>query len=243
MRWATCSAWGGRPVRCAEEPDEAELADAGDRGELVEADVALGAVAEVVEGQAQRAVVAEAERRPARGGRPGSGRSARAATRRAARRARVASPAPRARCGVARSLRASCASPSTGSGNATSARTVVSSSLASAERSPTSTTIRRADHGRPVTRRRRARRGIPGDELAGPDQAALAPTARAHRLPGDDSEDVLAARLDRVARGVARHQQDPGLVGGAPHPNLLGRHRPVVGGKNVQDRGAGAAYR
>src|SRR6266851_1457556 len=45
-----------------EEADEAELADPGGGGELVEADVAFGPVGEVVARQAQRLVVAEAER-------------------------------------------------------------------------------------------------------------------------------------------------------------------------------------
>jgi hypothetical protein len=37
--------------------------------------------------------------------------------------------------------------------------------------------------------------GISGDQLAWPDQAALAAAARAHRLLAHDSEDILAAGL------------------------------------------------
>ncbi len=47
----------------AEEADEAELADPGGSGELFEADVAFGLVGEEIPGQAQRLVVAGAERR------------------------------------------------------------------------------------------------------------------------------------------------------------------------------------
>src|SRR4051812_50033955 len=47
----------------AEQPDEAELPDPGDGGELVEPDVALGPVAEVVAREAQRPVVARREGR------------------------------------------------------------------------------------------------------------------------------------------------------------------------------------
>ena len=61
----------------AEEADEAELADAGGGGELVEADVPLRPVGEVVAGQAERPVVAGAERLIAAGGRVESARSAR----------------------------------------------------------------------------------------------------------------------------------------------------------------------
>jgi hypothetical protein len=46
----------------AEEVNEPELADAGGSGELVEADVSLGAVGEVVAGRAERPVVTGAER-------------------------------------------------------------------------------------------------------------------------------------------------------------------------------------
>jgi hypothetical protein len=48
----------------AEEAGEAELADAGGSSELVEAHVALGPIAQVVAGHAERPVVARAERRP-----------------------------------------------------------------------------------------------------------------------------------------------------------------------------------
>ena len=50
----------------AEEADEAEFADSGGGGELVEADIAFGPVSEVVPRQAQRLVVAGAERRSPR---------------------------------------------------------------------------------------------------------------------------------------------------------------------------------
>jgi hypothetical protein len=77
---------------------------------------------------------------------------------------------------------------------------------------------------------------VPGDELARRDQVAPTPTARPHRLSGDDSEDVLAARLDGVAGRSARHEQDAVLAGRPPHPNLLGPHLDeATGGKNVQD--------
>ena len=41
----------------AEEANEAELPDARDGGELIESDVALGLVGEIVEGEAERALV------------------------------------------------------------------------------------------------------------------------------------------------------------------------------------------
>ena len=45
--------------------------------------------------------------------------------------------------------------------------------------------------------------GIPGDQLAWPDEAALAAAARAHRLLAHDSEDILAAGLHGVMSGPA----------------------------------------
>jgi len=50
-------------------------------------------------------------------------------------------------------------------------------------------------------------RGIPGNELPRLYEAALRAAARTHRPPGDDPEDVLAAWLDGVVAGLARHQQ------------------------------------
>jgi hypothetical protein len=79
-------------------------------------------------------------------------------------------------------------------------------------------------------------RWIPGDELARPHEAPLATPARTHRVPGDDAEDVLAARLDGVASGAACHQQHACFSGRTPYPDLFGRHAAIVGGKNVQDR-------
>jgi hypothetical protein len=56
MRWATCRAWVG--ARCAlAEAGEAELPDAGDGGEFIEADVPLRSVCEIVVGQAKRQMV------------------------------------------------------------------------------------------------------------------------------------------------------------------------------------------
>ena len=60
---------------------------------------------------------------------------------------------------------------------------------------------------------------------------------------GDDPEDVLAARLDRVAGRPSRHEQDAVLAGGTPHPNLLGRHRARLPRKNVQDDRIGRRLR
>jgi hypothetical protein len=59
-----CVGWQPRPV--SKEADEAEFADPGGGGELVEADVALGPIAEVVKGQTQGPVVAGSERRSRR---------------------------------------------------------------------------------------------------------------------------------------------------------------------------------
>jgi len=53
--------WQAGPL--AEETDQAELADAGGGGELVEADVALRPVTEIVAGCAKRLVVTRVERR------------------------------------------------------------------------------------------------------------------------------------------------------------------------------------
>jgi hypothetical protein len=53
---------------------------------------------------------------------------------------------------------------------------------------------------------------IPRDELTGRDDATLLVAARAHRLAGDDAEDVLATRLDRVVTGAPGHQQDTAVI-------------------------------
>jgi hypothetical protein len=55
-----------------------------------------------------------------------------------------------------------------------------------------------------------------------------------HRLPADDAKDVLAPWLDGIARGLAGHQQDAVLIGGAPHPDLLSFHAGRLCGKNVE---------
>ena len=135
----------------AEQPDQAELADAGFSGELFEADVALRPIAQVVAGQAQRPVVAGTERRSRRPrgraaldqraqplGEPlvafeprDGGLERRVQSQEGARRAQSRrAPARRRRRRP---------------GGWTPA------SPASAARSPTSTTIRRDDHGRPST--------------------------------------------------------------------------------------------
>jgi hypothetical protein len=56
-----CVGWPSGPI--SKQADEAEFADPGCGGELVETDVALGPITEVVEGQAQGPVVAGSERR------------------------------------------------------------------------------------------------------------------------------------------------------------------------------------
>jgi PhnB protein len=84
---------------------------------------------------------------------------------------------------------------------------------------------------------------VPGDELARRDQVVLTPTARPHRLSADDSEDVLAPRLDCIPGRPARHQQDPLLAGRPPDPNPLGLHLDeATGGKNVQDEQSCSHY-
>jgi PhnB protein len=86
------------------------------------------------------------------------------------------------------------------------------------------------------------RRIIRRSELARPNHAALTPAARKHRLPSDDTEDIFAAWLDRVAGGMARHEQDAVLVGWAPYPDLLGCHVDILSGKNVQDHRSRRLY-
>src|SRR5215831_7575365 len=58
---------------------------------------------------------------------------------------------------------------------------------------------------------RRARmlgRGVPRDEVAWDNQVPSASTAGAHRIRCDDSEHVLAARVDCVLGRLACHQED-----------------------------------
>jgi hypothetical protein len=131
----------------AEEADEAELADPGGGGELVEADVAFGLVGEEVPGQAQRLVAAGAKRRSSWAGvwgavdqgaqplgessvtlEPGGGRLQGGA-----------------QC---QEVTGEPGSEITGSGKATSARTLTSPSPAIWARPATSTTMSRAVHGR-----------------------------------------------------------------------------------------------
>ncbi len=94
-----CVRWQTGPL--AKETDQAELADAGNSGKLIEADVALGPVAEVVVDPAERPVIGAAARALAADAWSRSARSERAATQRAARRARAKWRATRARCAAA----------------------------------------------------------------------------------------------------------------------------------------------
>ena len=78
-------------------------------------------------------------------------------------------------------------------------------------------------------------RRIPGNELPRPYEAAFPATARAHRFPGDDPEDVFPARLDGVLGGLARHQQNWARIRGTPHPDRVGPHVGRIVGNNVQE--------
>jgi hypothetical protein len=70
--------------------------------------------------------------------------------------------------------------------------------------------------------------------LTGSNQPYLPTAPGAHRLLGDDPEDVLASGLDGVTGGLAGHHQHPVIVGRPPHPHLLDGHGPMLPSKNVQ---------
>jgi PhnB protein len=84
-------------------------------------------------------------------------------------------------------------------------------------------------------------RGIPRHELTGQHQTAFRATSRGHGLPHHDPEDVLAARLDLVPGGRARHQQDPALARRTPHVNLLG-HAAMLGARTFKTTGVIGPY-
>ena len=84
-------------------------------------------------------------------------------------------------------------------------------------------------------RRRRGHLRDPRQRAARLDEAALPPTARTHRLSGDDPEDVLTARLNSVMGGLACHQQDWTGLRGTPHPDRVGPHVGRIVGNNIQE--------
>ena len=84
-----------------------------------------------------------------------------------------------------------------------------------------------------------AARGIPATSSPGWTSRRSASAPRAHRLLVDDPEDVLAARVDRVAAWCAGHQQHAVVPSGTRHI-LTGSSAiatSVGGRKNVQDGG------
>jgi PhnB protein len=237
----------GQAGLLAEQAYEAELADTGDGGQLIEADVALGEVREVFAGQAQRPVV--------RGSGPGSSRPdrQRAVDQRAQplRQSPVALQAGGGRFErlvqsheVVRQFR--IREDGLGKGQVGRDHELLVASEGG------QVGCRDEDQaGRPRAavdcRPGVSLRGIPGDELPRSHKPALASPARSHRLTGDDAEDVFAARLDRVASGPSGHQQHTILACGAPDANLVGRHQAdakwvIPGRKIIQDRAGRSAY-
>jgi PhnB protein len=226
-----------------EKPNEPELADAGGSGELVEADVSLRPVGEVVARQAERPVVAGAQRRSRPAGR------GEALDHRAEPRSESFVALQPGRRRVERTVHLQERTHELGVANdrfgkedpRRDLRILVAREVGEIGDLDDDQTCRPRlgiDRRAGVAVRR-----VPGDELARYDEVAVVSTARKHRLPSDDSEDVFTTRLDGVARRVARHQQDAVLIRSSPYPHLLGRHLArLAWRKNVQDDLASRLY-
>ena len=225
-----------------EEADEAELADPGGGGELVEADVAFGPVGEVVARQAQRLVVAEAERWSPRA----AGRGALDQRTQQFSEPLVAFEPGGGRLEGGVHGQEVTGEPGIGDHRVREGNVGQDADLFVTPERGQVGDLDDHEPGRPrpgVDGRACVRAGrIPGDELARQDNTVFTPAPGPHRLPGDDAENVLAPRLDGIVRGLTGHQQDAVLIGGAPHPDPLGCHSGRLCGKNVQDDLVRPAY-
>jgi hypothetical protein len=93
------------------------------------------------------------------------------------------------------------------------------------------TTGRRAVHGRPSSAEPACGAiGSQATSCPGSISRVWRTAWRPHRLATDQADHVLAAWLDPVAAGLARHEEDTVLHAGTPDADLLSRH-----GKNVQE--------